>query len=78
MYDGDFVNDEARYFADRVKEKSVDADQQILHAFQIAFSRPPTAVEQQQARDFLRQANGDPLTGLCRVLLNSNEFLYID
>jgi hypothetical protein len=80
MYDGDFVNLEAPHFAERVRrEAGKDESRQIRRAFEIALGRGPTESEESDVAKFLHKAGaGDPLTGLCRVLLNSNEFIYID
>jgi len=80
MYDSDFVNSEAPYFAERVRHE-VGADQikQIHRAFEVAFGRDPTEAEESDAREFLRSKwIENPLAGFCRVLLNANEFIYLD
>jgi hypothetical protein len=81
MYNSEFINTEAKYFADRVrKEAGPDAREQMEQAFLIALGRPPSATEQSRLRQY-RNALGaadDALIGLCRVLLNSNEFVYVD
>lgn len=81
MYDSDFVNTEAKYFADRVRnETGPDIGEQIRRAFLIAFGRPPKAGELERVQAFQTglPAKDDALLGLCRVLLNSSEFLYVD
>jgi hypothetical protein len=81
LYDGDFVNTEAGYFAERARRESGPVpSQQIGRAFLLALGRTPTGTEAQQAETFFRSAGSpaEALLGLCRVLLNSNEFLYID
>ncbi len=82
MYDSDFVNTEAKYFAERVrKETGPDLGEQIRRAFLIAYARPPKAGELEKVKAFqtgLPAAQDDALLGLCRVLLNSSEFLYVD
>jgi hypothetical protein len=80
MYDSDFVNREAPHFAARVKQEAGDnKDQEIRRAFEIAFGRDPTQSERADVTHFLSTAKvADPLVALCRVLLNSNEFLYVD
>jgi len=63
----------------------------VVHAYRLAFGRPPTTAEAAEAAVFLRQqvglAKGQPVTperrkaawtDFCHALLNSNEFLYID
>jgi hypothetical protein len=81
MYDGDFVNTEAKYFAERVrKEVGPDPVEQIQRAFLIAYGRSPNAIEQEKVRAFLATipSKEDGLIGMCRVLLNANEFVYVD
>jgi len=81
MYDSEFVNGESRRFAERVREQAgEDPDAQIRLAFRIAFGRGPNESERELGLSFLRAAAKpqDRLVGLCRVLLNSNEFLYVD
>ena len=81
LYGGDFVNEEARHFAARVRERGgAHVDSQIRHAFQLAFSRSPSTDETEQVRKFLAEAASPDqgLIGLCRVLLNSNEFVYVN
>jgi hypothetical protein len=79
MYDGDFVNSEAGFFAARVrKEAGPDPVEQVERAFQIAFGRRPKPAEKEKARAFLATTPDNGLAGLCRVLLNGNEFVYVD
>jgi hypothetical protein len=81
MYDSDFVNTEAKYFAERVRKETGSAiGEQIERAFLIALGRPPNAGEMEKVRTFaaIVPPKGDPLLGVCRVLLNSNEFVYVD
>ena len=84
MYNGDFVNEEAKHFAERIrKEGGSDSASRIHRAFKLALSRPPTSEELTKMRGFLDASgsdndSGDGLTGLCRILLNSNEFVYVD
>ena len=80
MYDGEFVNEEARHFAERVKrEGGPDPASRIRQAFRIALSRDPGPDETAGALRLLEESpSGEGLTALCRVLLNSNEFVYVD
>ena len=81
MYNGEFVNDEAGHFAQRVQTAAgPQAAAQISYAFQLALGRKPSAVESERMLSFFSTAE-DPqqaLRGLCRILYNSNEFVYID
>ncbi len=81
MYNGEFVNEESRHFAERVREEAGnDPKTQIDRAFELTYSRKPTELERRQALKFLDSLAGEdnPLAGLCRVLFNSSEFVYID
>ncbi len=81
MYDSDFVNTQAAHFAERVRrEVGPDVREQIGHAFELALGRRPSVVDLKDAMAFLdaSPSKTEGLTGLCRVLLNSNEFLYVD
>jgi hypothetical protein len=81
MYNGDFVNEEAGYFAERVRnDAGDDVAAQIEQAFQIALARPPSPEEIDYFTAFLAEIPSDrgPLTALCRILYNSNEFVYVD
>jgi hypothetical protein len=90
---GDFVHQQARYFADRLeREAGGEVRAQVRLAFELALCRPPRAEELQAAVDFLAQQQhqieaGDAkakeprrqaLQAFCLVLLNLNEFVYVD
>src|SRR5262249_41256619 len=80
----------ARAFAERVRpDPSVSIEDAVGNAYLLAFSRPATAQERRDARDFRpRQAapyaaDGDKaaaraLADFCQTLLCSNEFVYLD
>ena len=79
MYNGRFVNQESRHFAHRIRtEAGDDIGRQLTLAFQVAYGRDPSPEETKRLGTFLSTAASEPLVGLCRVLLNSNEFVYID
>jgi hypothetical protein len=81
LYNGAFVNEEASHFANRVREKAGDDPrQQIARAFLLALSRKPTDVEAEKMLEFLNthELPERALVGLCRILYNSNEFVYVD
>ena len=81
MYDSEFVNAEARHFAERVRrEAGPSLDEQVRRAFLVARGRAPSDTERRRSLNFVRSvADGrDGLLGVCRVLLNSSEFLYVD
>lgn len=65
-------------------------EEQVKHAFQLAFNRSPDLVELFEARSFLedrsveRKQQGDTnasmmaLTDFCHALFGLNEFIYVD
>jgi cytochrome c553 len=72
LLNDDFVAEQAGYFAARVEEAAgADAARRVERAFQIAFARPPDAEERKRAAAY-------PLAALCRILMNANEFVYVD
>jgi hypothetical protein len=63
-------------FAMRVRmESGDDPNQQLESIFQHAYGRLPAEAEKQPCTDLIR-AHG--ITAMCRVVLNSNELLYVD
>jgi hypothetical protein len=77
MYNGDLVNTEAEYFAQRLREEAGDdPTKRVERAFDIVFGRPPVSSE---IAELLPYADEDEnLVGLCRILYNVNEFVYVD
>ena len=78
LLNGDLVAEESRHFAARVREEAgTTAEAMVRRAFELALSRPPSAAELARAKDFLASEK-DGLEGLCRILLNMNELIYVD
>jgi mono/diheme cytochrome c family protein len=76
LWNNSFVLRMSDRFAERLKrEAGDDVRRQIELAYQLAFVRPPRADEVRQSVSFVREQG---LPALCRVIFNSNEFLYID
>ncbi|TWU03522.1 DUF1553 domain-containing protein [Neorhodopirellula pilleata] len=76
FYNNDFMLRQTRYFAERIKsEAGDDINHQVRRGFALAFGRQPTAGETRLATDFVKQQS---LFSLCRSLLSSNEFVYVD
>jgi hypothetical protein len=74
LMNGDLIHEETSHLASRVTaEVGNDRAAQIDKAFERILSRPPSSEERTQ---FL--AYGGNLASICRVLLNSNEFLYVE
>jgi hypothetical protein len=70
-----FMVAQARHFAARLQRERPELPAQVERACELAFGRPPAAGERDRLVAFA-QANGLP--NLCRVLLNLNEFAFID
>jgi hypothetical protein len=76
LLNGSFTLRMAEYFAKRVQgEAGEEVPQQVRRAYRLAYGRLPTAQEVAAVEPAVR-AHG--LLVLCRALLNSNEFLYVD
>lgn len=65
----------AVHFADRVQHEALGLDEQVSRAFALATSRKPTPAERDALVDHARKYG---LANTCRVILNLNEFTFID
>ena len=70
-----FAVRQAVHFAERLRGSSGDARTQVEQAFRLAFGRQPTRDE---SRLLVEHVERFGLESACRILLNSNEFLFID
>ncbi len=74
MLNGDLVNEEAANLAERIATTAGSSVfTRISKAFETVLNRPPKPDELKKFAD-----SGYSLVSICRVLLNSNEFLYVD
>ena len=74
MMNGYLVHEESQHLANRIQnETGPDRSEQLKRVFEIVLSRPPKVEE---AKQFIRFDGS--LAAICRVLLNSNEFLYVE
>jgi hypothetical protein len=79
MLNGRLVAEESAHFAARLAaEAGPDAKAQIRRAFELALARAPSDEELARYDDFAQSGADDVMTSICRVLLNSNEFVYVD
>lgn len=70
-----FVMQQADLFAKRLeKEAGVNAGAQVDRAYELAFGRPPSAAERNDARGFIKAFG---LQQFARAMLNANEFVFI-
>lgn len=75
LLNNQFMVRQAEHFAARLEAATADRGEQIALAYQLAFGREPTENERRLVTDYAAR-NG--LVNLCRVILNSNEFLFVD
>ena len=75
LYNNDFVLHHADRMASRIQGESDALESQVTQAVRLVWLREPTREELHDFGEFVR-INGLP--ALCRLLLNSNEFLFVD
>jgi hypothetical protein len=74
LMNGDLLHEEAGHLAKRIAaEVGTDPQAQTISAFERILNREPSAEERAQF-----SKHGTTLESICRVLLNSNEFLYVE
>jgi hypothetical protein len=86
MLNGDFTNEQAALFAKRLEREAPDDEvAQVKLAIRLTTGRTPTAKEIADDRAFLKELRERPgmnperaLAQYCLVLLNANEFVYLD
>ena len=74
LYNNDFVLHVAEWIATRIESETAEASR-INRAVRLCWQRDATAAEY---TTFEQYVNTHGLAALCRVLLNSNEFLFVD
>ncbi len=74
LYNNNFVLFYSQAMADQIAKQVDQVDKQVVEAVHRAYQREPTTHEREQLREFT-QKHG--LAALCRVLINSSEFLFI-
>lgn len=76
LFNGEFILGQAGKLAERAKrEVGADLGAQINRVFALVYCRTPSAKESQAAQALVAQ---DGLSELCRVLLNTNEYAFIE
>ena len=75
LLNNEFVLVHAKVMAARLEKHSPERAKQIEFACRLAWGRAPTADE---AKLFAAYADKHGLANLCRVLFNTNEFLFAD
>lgn len=75
LYNNAFTLHHSATMASRVEKESPTLEARVARAVRIAYQRNPSADE---TRDFTEFAQTQGLPALCRLLLNSNEFLFLN
>ena len=86
MLNSEFLNEQAMLFAERIrKEAGKNVKKQVAHALQIATSRKATQDEIARGVKFIRQlqkqdgaSKETAMNQFCLLVLNLNEFMYLD
>lgn len=65
----------ARHMAANVEDQQIHLEDQVRHAFRLALSRSPTDGE---LAELVTHAKTHGLVSVCRILMNLNEFVFID
>lgn len=91
MINSPFMLAQARAFSERLLKEKHDNDEALIEAaYRLTVGRAPTANEKREGADFLREQalrtpqktgvnpQASALADFCHVLLNANEFLYLD
>ncbi len=75
LSNNEFMLRQARYLATRIENAAPDTPGRIHRAFDLCFQRAPNPDELRAAQSLVTEQN---LFALCRMLLNANEFVYLD
>jgi hypothetical protein len=75
VFNNDFVLSGSEWIAQRVSGERAELDEQVKRAVQLAWLRSPSEDERLA---FLNYAEEHGLAAFCRLLLNSNEFLFVE
>ena len=75
LWNSAFLTRHAELFAERVQKSAPALAEQIKIACTLALGRAPTPAEQ---TEFTAHAQQHGLANLCRVILNSNEFVFLN
>ncbi|MCA9083313.1 MAG: PSD1 domain-containing protein [Planctomycetaceae bacterium] len=75
LYNNDFVISHSEAMAERIQQQHSETGEQMEFAVRLAWHREATETERSTMVEFVRKHG---LAAFCRVLLNSNEFLFVD
>jgi len=75
MLNNRFIVRQCEHFADRVNHLGKDLKSQISSAYELALGRRPTKAEANDLADYAAKYG---MANLCRLILNSNEFMFVN
>jgi hypothetical protein len=75
MWNSAFVARQCQHLASRLEREKRGLEAQVSRAFELVLGRAPTA---QEANEFADYGRRHGLPNVCRLLLNSNEFLFVN
>ncbi len=75
LFNNDFVLHHSQVLADRLKAVHVTTDEQVNEAVRLIYLREPNKQEHEALVSYASQYG---LSATCRVLFNSNEFIFVD
>lgn len=75
MWNDAFIARHCEHFAARLRAMGDDTESRVQAGFEWALSRPPNPIER---LDFAAYVDEHGLENFCRVLLNLNEFVFVD
>lgn len=85
MLNGEFTNDAAKAFAKRLQSEAPTLEAQVRRAIRLTTGRAPTAEEVakdvafvQELKNKIKLNDADALRQYCLLVLNTNEFVYVD
>ena len=86
LMNSSFVKEQAEALADRLRQSNNSDEQRIQRLYRVALGRIPDATETELLLQFLADhRNGDSnsedgagLLALCRAVMTSNEFFFVD
>lgn len=75
LFNDPFMIKQAEYFAERLRARNPELHRQIEAAYALTFGRAPTAEETESLAGYARKHG---LANACRLLFNTNEFVFLD
>ena len=75
MWNSAFMARQCQHLAERLEREASGLEAQVSRAFVLVLGREPASEER---NDFVKYGQEHGLQNVCRLLLNSNEFLFVN